>query len=89
VRQLLRSLFILAGLLPAGCQHTHSPTVDILGSYFPAWIICIIIGLVMTVIARQVFIGFKLARHLRPAPAVYLCLMICFTLTVWLIFFKN
>ena len=82
-------IFVTACLLLAGCHSTHSPTVDILGSYFPAWIICIVIGLVLTIIARQFLIGFKLDKHLRPAPLVYLCLMVCFTLLVWLIFFKN
>ena len=83
--------FILAaaGLLPAGCHSTHSPTVDVLGSYFPAWIICIVMGLLLTIIARQLLIGFKLDQHLHPAPLVYLCLTICFTLAVWLLFFKN
>jgi hypothetical protein len=86
-----RSNFILitTGLLLAGCHSTHSPTVDVLGSYFPAWIICIVIGLLLTIIARQIFIGFKLDKHLRPAPLVYVSLTICFTLAVWLIFFKN
>lgn len=47
------------------------------------------IGLVATVIARQILIACRLAAQVRPAPVVYLCLMVCFTLTVWLIFFKN
>lgn len=87
----LRSNIILvtAGLLPAGCHSTHAPTVDVLGSYFPAWIICIVAGLMLTIIARQFLIGFKLDPHLHPTPLVYLCLSICFTLAVWLIFFKN
>jgi hypothetical protein len=87
----LRSLLVpaTAGLLLAGCHSTHAPTVDILGSYFPAWIICIVIGLFLTILARQFLIGFRLDPHLRPAPLVYVCLTICFTLAVWLIFFKN
>jgi hypothetical protein len=81
--------FVTAGLLAAGCHSTHSPTVDVLGSYFPAWIICIVAGLMLTIIARQFLIGFKLDQHVHPAPLVYLCLSICFTLAVWLVFFKN
>jgi hypothetical protein len=73
----------------AGCHHAHSPTVDVLGSYFPAWLICIVAGLLLTIVTRQVFLLVKLAGHLRPAPLVYLCLMICFTLAVWLFFFQN
>lgn len=82
-------VLVIAGLLLAGCHSTHSPTVDVLGSYFPAWIICIVTGLVLTLIARQFLIKFKLDEHLRPAPLIYVCLTICFTLVLWLIFFKN
>ena len=88
----LRSFFVflLGNLLWAGCRtDAHSPTVDVLGSYFPAWMVCMVIGLTLTLVARQLFIGFKLDTHLRPAPLVYLCLMIFFTLAVWLLFFQN
>jgi hypothetical protein len=76
-------------LLLAGCHSTHSPTVDVLGSYFPAWIICIVAGLVLTILARQLLIVLKVNQHVHPAPLVYLCLQICFTLLLWLILFKN
>lgn len=84
------SAILLGSLILAGCREDdHSPTIDVLGSYFPAWMICIVIGLALTLIARQLFIGFKLDSHLRPAPLVYLCLAIFFALTVWLLFFQN
>lgn len=66
-----------------------SPTLDVLGSYFPAWMVCIVIGLAVTLITRQLFMGFRLHAHLRPAPLVYLGLLILFTLITWLICFKN
>jgi hypothetical protein len=73
-----------------GCgADDHSPTVDILGSYFPAWIICIVLGLALTLIARQVLIGLKLNTHLHPAPLVYTGMLVLFTLTLWLAFFQN
>jgi len=84
------SALLLGNLLLAGCgADYHSPTVDLLGSYFPAWMICIVIGLALTVIARQVLIGFKLDSYLRLPALVYPCLMISFTLAVWLLFFQN
>jgi hypothetical protein len=87
----LRTYLVLSGaLLLAGCQTAaHAPTVDVLGSYFPAWIICILAGLMITLFTRLILVALKLNTHLRPAPLVYLCLMILFTLTVWLLFFKN
>ena len=86
------SIFLAAlpALLLTGCQAAeHSPTVDVLGSYFPAWIVCIVLGLALTIITRHIFIIVKLHSHLRPVLLVYLCLMICFTLAIWLLFFRN
>ena len=89
--QSLRFIFIVTPIvLLTGCQSEgHSPTVDVLGSYFPAWMVCIIIGLMITLILRQVFIGLKLDSYLRPAALIYPSLAIFFTLAVWLMFFKN
>jgi hypothetical protein len=81
---------LFAVLALAGCQtDNHTPTIDVLGSYFPAWLACVIIGLVLALITRQLFIGFKIDAHLRPALLVYFCLVIFYTLAVWLMFFKN
>jgi hypothetical protein len=79
-----------ASLLLAGCQtDAHAPTVDVLGSYFPAWMVCIVLGVMLSLITRQLILAFKLAPHLRPAPLLYLSLTILFTLAVWLMFFRN
>lgn len=83
-------LFLSAGLLLTGCRTAdHSPTIDIIGSYFPAWVICIVCGIGLTLVTRQIFIGLKLNTHLRPIALVYLCLAISYTLAVWLLFFEN
>ena len=87
MKALRLSLTVLPALLLAGCA--HSPTLDVLGSYFPAWIVCIVIGLVLTVITRQLLIGFKLNVHLRLAGLVYLCMTVLWTLAAWLLCFKN
>lgn len=81
---------LLAGLVLTGCgANDHSPTVDILGSYFPAWIICIVLGLALTMITRQVLNGLKLTDYLHPAPLVYVSMLVFFTLVLWLAFFQN
>ena len=81
---------LTCGLLLTGCQlQPHSPTVDVLGSYFPAWIVCVVLGLALTLVVRQILIGLKLADHLVPAPLIYVCMVIVFTLAVWLALFQN
>ena len=67
----------------------RSPTLDVVGSYFPAWMACIISGILLTLVTRQFLIGFKLNAHLHPVAVVYVCMMILFTMAVWLAFFKS
>jgi hypothetical protein len=67
----------------------HSPTVDILGSYFPAWMICIISGLMLTLIAHWIIQMCQLKRYLGPAPVIYSSLMIIFTFATWILFYQN
>lgn len=81
------SLLILPAIL-AGCS-SRSPTIDIVGSYFPAWLLCIVIGLALTLITRQLLVGLKLNAHVRPAAVVYPCMIILYTLAVWLVIYKN
>src|SRR4030095_8860286 len=66
----------------------NSPTIDVLGSYFPAWLICIVIGLGLTIIARLLLIALKLNTHLYPAPIVYSCLLVIFSMVSWLVLYK-
>jgi hypothetical protein len=82
-----RSLILLLAASLAGCARFHSPTIDVLGSYFPAWMICMVCGLALTLIARLLFVAARLRVY--PAPVVYPCLMALFTLAVWLILFEN
>jgi len=79
----------LAFLIPGCRANDRSPTFDVLGSYFPAWVACITAGLALTLITRLVLIGLKLNPHLRPIALVYVCLMIFYTLATWLLFFKS
>ena len=67
----------------------HSPTVDILGSYFPAWMVCIISGLTLTLVAHWIVQICHLKPYLGPAPLIYSCLMIIFTFATWILFYQN
>jgi hypothetical protein len=84
---LRRSLICALAASLAGCSRFHSPTIDVLGSYFPAWMVCMVCGLTLTLIARIVLVAARLRVY--PAPVVYPCLMAFFTIAVWLIFYQN
>ncbi len=67
----------------------HSPTVDVLGSYFPAWMVCIISGLTLTLVAHWIVQICHLKPFLGPAPLIYSSLMIIFTFATWILFYQN
>src|SRR5215468_4784890 len=67
----------------------HSLTVDILGSYFPAWMICIVSGLALTFVAHWIIQVQNLNPYVGPAPLIYSCLMIIFTFATWILLYQN
>jgi len=67
----------------------HSLTVDVLGSYFPAWMVCILSGLTLTLIAHWIVQVRNLKSYLGPLPLIYSCLMIIFTFATWILFYQN
>ena len=79
---LVTSLFVLA---TSGCS--GPPTFNILGSYFPSWLVCLGISIVLTFLAHVFITAKKLADQLWPLPIVYSALVCFFSCTLWLIFF--
>ena len=67
----------------------HSLTVDVLGSYFPAWMVCILSGLTLTLVAHWIVQVGNLKPFLGPLPLIYSCLMIIFTFVTWILFYQN
>jgi hypothetical protein len=67
----------------------RSPTIDILGSYFPAWMICIVSGLTLTLVSRWIIRAYQLESYVSPAPLIYSCLMLIYTFVTWIIFYQN
>ncbi len=78
--------FPTAMLLIAGCS--RAPSFNLLGSFFPAWILCGIIGILLAATVRLFFVRIKLEEQLTPLILVYPCLAAFFTFTLWLLFFS-
>jgi hypothetical protein len=75
-----------AMLLIEGCS--RAPSFNLLGSFFPAWILCGVIGILFAVAVRLFFVRIKLEQQLKPLILVYPCLAAFFTFTLWLLFFS-
>jgi hypothetical protein len=75
-----------ATLLLTGCS--RAPSFNILGSFFPSWILCGVIGILLTVAARLLFVHIRLEEQLSPLILVYPCLAAFFTFSLWLLLFR-
>ena len=81
--RLLKSVFLLAPLLLASCS--RAPSFDILGSYFPAWLICLALGVVLTVVVRWLLLRLQI-EFVLPI-VVYPSLTALFAFGMWLVFY--
>ena len=76
-----------AVLLPcvlSGC--TRAPTFDIVGSFFPAWLVCLIAGIFLASFAHWLLSRLKIT--LLVPILVYPSLAALFTFLLWLAFFS-
>ena len=82
-------LLVLLVFVASGFFGYHSLTVDVFGSYFPAWMVCILSGITLTLIAHWIVEVCNLKPYLGPAPLIYSCLMIVLTFATWILFYQN
>ena len=75
-------LLLVAPLL-AGCS--RAPSVDVLGSFFPAWLVCFLVSIVLTALVRLALLRLRVKAALPIL--VYPSLAALFTFLLWLIFF--
>lgn len=66
----------------------HAPAIDILGSFFPIWLICIVIAIVLTVLTRFLLLRTGGTLDYGPPVLIYPSLVVLFSCAVWLIFFR-
>jgi hypothetical protein len=72
-------------LVLSGCS--FSPSINIMGSYFPAWIVCCVVATGVTAAVHALFTRWKLVDELWPLPLLYLGLISFVSCSLWLIFF--
>jgi hypothetical protein len=70
-----------------GCS--HSPTFNLLGSYFPAWMICAVLGGVLTYLTHLVLARMKVANELWPLQITYALALVFWTCSIWIVFFNS
>ncbi|MFZ0827798.1 MAG: YtcA family lipoprotein [Verrucomicrobiia bacterium] len=79
----------LSAALPAvavfstGCD----PVVNFYGSFFPAWVICLALGIFLAALLRWLFAVTRLERHLGPLALIYPALAFLLSAVAWLVLF--
>jgi hypothetical protein len=73
-------------LLATGCS--RAPSFNILGSFFPAWILCAVLGILLTVGLRVLFVRLNFERELSPLILIYPSMAAFFMFLIWLLFFS-
>jgi hypothetical protein len=72
----------MLGLL-SGCD--GAPSRNILGSYFPSWMVCALVGIALALAARAIFKALGILEEL-PVPFVVMLAIACAgTFAMWLI----
>jgi YtcA family len=74
-------------LFLTGCR--GAPSVNVLGSFFPGWMLCAFLGIFGAYVCRQIFVMTKVDAGFAPRPLVYFSLWVLLTLSIWLLFFRN
>jgi hypothetical protein len=80
----LRSAICYPERAPIG---SYAPSLDVYGSYFPAWLICLVVGVILTIfvsLMARVF-GLGIVRMLGPLAPISLILI--FSISTWFLFF--
>jgi hypothetical protein len=77
---------LVAAALLTGCS--RAPSFSILGSFFPAWLVCIIAGMLLSVVTYRVLVRFNLDKEIIWSIVVYPSIALFFACVLWLIFFS-
>jgi hypothetical protein len=83
IRAMRITVILCFVLAIAGCS--QAPAIDLMGSLFPAWLLCIAIGALLAVLTHWLLIRRRI--HLLFPFLTYPCLAAVYTFMIWLIFF--
>ena len=73
-------------LLCSGCS--RAPSVSIIGSFFPVWMICLAIGVVLAFIERWLLLRYALEEQVGPLWLFYPCSVTLIACISWLLLFR-
>jgi len=85
----MKRVFTTATLMMAVALSGCSCIQEIGGAYFPAWLLSILVGWLLTGVIRFILIKVGIDGWIRPRSIGYPALTVFFTLLIYLIFFTH
>ncbi|MEE3325739.1 MAG: YtcA family lipoprotein [Myxococcota bacterium] len=79
----------LALLLVGAGQLACDPVLDVDGAFFPAWMLCMILGIALTFAFYPLFVRLGIEAYVGPPVLIYPSLALFLTLLIWWIFFRT
>ena len=76
----------LALISCTGCS--RAPSIELIGSFFPGWMFCIVGALGLTGLIRTVLVRRELERKVGPAVVFYPGAVVALSCLLWLVFFS-
>ncbi|WP_090133814.1 YtcA family lipoprotein [Kosakonia oryziphila] len=83
----LKVVFLVSSALLSGCVSGRAPTFFFLGSYFPVWIVCAVLGMLAAILGRLLFIRLGIDEVLPCKLLAYVFLMLGVACGVYLSLF--
>lgn len=80
------ALLLSTGTFCTGCS--QAPSMDVMGSFFPAWMICLTFGVVMGFVLHKVLAGYRMESEVGPLALFYPCSVLLCSVLLWLILFR-
>jgi len=64
------------------------PQINVIGSFFPSWMLCAVIGIVVTLLVRRLFVRAGVDPYVGPPALVYGSLAVLVSLVLWVMFLR-
>jgi hypothetical protein len=84
--QLRNFLVVALAAACSGCQ--RAPSIDVIGSFLPVWMLCLTVAVALSFLARYFLLRYHMESEVGPLALFYPCVVILFTCTLWLVFFR-
>jgi hypothetical protein len=88
---LRRSLIVIGIFFLGGCGSSHHrvASIDVFGSYFPAWLLSLSVGIVLTIVAAAAGRLMQIRPSGLRALILWVSLILISSISIWFLFYAS